>query len=183
MYFPTDANSENTLQELSDVISSKMTKQPGGNVIVVVILIKQTSVIPVCLDPRQNRKYPKLCVYKYSWQLQSPPTSPLWSVKSYFSASSAYICPADKECQTISKTCYIVDRWRYNSPTGLFCMHRLANRHRCSHSNNISRDKYTSSGTSYISKFVDNVVITKTIRSFPNHKALFLYLKSLLCLV
>lgn len=32
-----------------------------------------------------------LWLYKYSWQIQSPPTSSFWPVQSYFSASSIYI--------------------------------------------------------------------------------------------
>ncbi len=47
-------------------------------------------------------------------------------------------------------------------------MNRLAHVQRCRHHINI--EEYTSSVTSYISKCVDDVVITKTIKSFPNQR-------------
>ena len=37
--------------------------------------------------------------------------------------------------------------------------------------NHINLEEYTSTVTSYISKCVDDVVITKTIKSFPNQRA------------
>ena len=51
------------------------------------------------------KKYPQTCVYKYTWQLQSPTTPLLWPVRSYFSAPFAYILLINKEGQTIGKNC------------------------------------------------------------------------------
>ena len=70
------------LWELYVVISSNMTQQPDG-LFIAADDLDQTdlrAVQPACLWS-----------YKHSWQIQSPPTSSLWPVQSYFSASSVYV--------------------------------------------------------------------------------------------
>ena len=94
VYIPLDANLKNALQELLDVISRNMTKQLDG-IFIVAGGFNQTdlrTVLPKFQQhvqiPTGGRNWPR--VYKYSWQLQSPPTSSLWPIRSSFSASAAY---------------------------------------------------------------------------------------------
>ncbi len=75
----------------------------------------------------------------------------------HFPASPAYLLPADYKGQIV-RNCSECTNWH------LF-------RYAATQDNHINLGEYTSSVTSYISKCVADVVITKTRKSFSNQKA------------
>ena len=86
-----------------------------------------------------------------------------------FLCISANLFSVNQEGQTISKNYKSVDRWQYSSPTEQYMEQQLL-RDAVTQDNNITLEECTSSAT-YFSKCVDEVVITNTVRSFPNQKA------------
>ena len=92
-----------------------------------VILIKQRSEL-FYLNLTSMFKFPSEEEIQYAWHpwlLQNPPTLSFLSIRSYLSASSANLLPADRD-QTISKNYLGVDRWSCSSSTGMFSVYRAA---------------------------------------------------------
>ncbi len=153
-----DANLKNALQELYEVISSHMTKQLDGIFIVAGDFNQRDlrSLLPK-FHQHVHKQYPGPQYHlEHLWQLQSPPPYPFWSIRSYFPA-----CPVKvwtDEATAALQGCFKCRDWH---------MFRDA----ATQENHINLEEYTPSVSSYISKCVDDVVITKTIKSFPNQKA------------
>ncbi len=98
VYIPPDTNSKNALQELYEVISSHMTKQPDG-IFIVTGYMNQTDLRTALpkFSPHVHTPTRGSNTLDHSYTnipgSYNPP--PLWTIKPHFPASPAYLLPAD----------------------------------------------------------------------------------------